>query len=200
MATPGPRISTQVELSVAGESFPLTDPGFSVGLSLDFSAPLIPFRTGITAGSPGPEERSLGLSSSAALGENLGGWQTLRMARVELRKAETNMETALRTLEFSILQQLKARAFLLDAIRLEEKRFALQEQRRSIEAVMLEIGEITRLEYLQSGVALARRSIEQLSRIVSLFQMEAVLLAQCGLDILERSHRYILCAIAEEIS
>ena len=57
---------------------------------------------------------------------------------------------------------------------------------------MLEIGEITRLEYLQSGIALARQRIDQLSLIVSLFQMEAVLLAESGSEMLERSHRYIL--------
>jgi outer membrane protein TolC len=194
-----PRMSTQVELSVTGEDFPLTDPGFAVGLSLDFSAPLVPVSTGIKAGSPGKEERSLGLSSSVGIGENLTGWQTPRIARIGLQKAETEMETAQRALEFSILQQLKGRSFLLDTLRLGEKRLELQAQRLVIEALMLEIGEITRLEYLESGIALARQRIDQLSRIVSLFQMEAVLLAQCGLEMLEHSHRYILRSVSEEM-
>jgi hypothetical protein len=34
---------------------------------------------------------------------------------------------------------------------------------------------------------------------VSLFQMEAVLLAQCGLEMLEHSHRYILRSVSEEM-
>jgi outer membrane protein TolC len=194
-----PRMSTQVELSVVGERFPLTDPGFLVGVNLDFSAPLVPFRTGLTAGSRRLEERSLGLSSSAELGENLLGWQSLRIARIALQKAETKMQKVRRTLEYSILQQLKTRSFLLDSLRLEEKKIDLQEQRRSIEALMLEIGEITRLEYLQSGIALARQRIDQLSRIVRLFQLEAMLLAECGSDMLERSHRYILSIVAEEL-
>jgi len=193
-----PRVSTQLELSVTGERFPLTDPGFSVGVNLDFSAPLVPFRTGISAGSRRPEERSLGLSSSVELGENLTAWQSLRVARIGLQKAETEIRAAQRTLEFSILQQLKRRSFLLDTLRLEEKKLKLQEQRGSIEALMLEIGEITRLEYLQGGIALTRQRIDQLSRIVSLFQMEAVLLAQCGSDMLQHSHRYILLTDAEE--
>jgi len=187
-----PRMSTLVELSVTGEEFPLTDPGFSVGLNMDFSAPLVPLHTGIAAGSRGMEERSLGLSSSAEIGENLSGWQSPRIARIGLQKAETKMKRAQRTLEFSILQQLKGRSFLLDTLRLEEERLALQAQRRSIETLMLEIGEITRLEYLQSGIALARQRIDQLSLIVSLFQMEAVLLAESGSEMLERSHRFIL--------
>jgi outer membrane protein TolC len=193
-----PRMSTQVELSVAGERFPLTDPGFSVGVNLDFSAPLVPIRTGISAGSRRPEERALGLSSSAELGENLAGWQSLRIARIGLQKAEAERQAAQRTLEYAILQQLERRSSLLDTLRLEEKRLELQAQRRSIEALMLEIGEITRLEYLESGIVLARQRIDQLSSIVSLFQMEAVLLAQCGLEMLERSHRYILRTNAEE--
>jgi len=194
-----PRMSTQVELSVSGESFPLTDPGFSVGINLDFSAPLAPLRTAVTAGSGGKEERSLGLSSSVDIGENLMGWQTPRIARIELRKAESKMATACRALEFSILQQLEGRSFLLDALRVGDKRLELQTQRLSIEALMLEIGEITRLEYLESGIELARQRIDQLSRIVSLFQVEALLLARFGLDSLEQSHRYILCAVSEEL-
>jgi outer membrane protein TolC len=194
-----PRMSTLVELSVTGEEFPLPDPGFSVGLNLDFSTPLVPLHTGITAGSRGMEERSLGLSSSAQIGENLSGWQSPRVARIGLQKAQTKMRSAQRTLEFSVLQQLKGRSFLLDTLRLEAERLALQAERRSIEALMLEIGEITRLEYLQSGIAFARQRIDQLSRIVSLFQMETVLLAECGLDMLERSHRYILVPGSEKM-
>jgi outer membrane protein TolC len=194
-----PRMSTLFELSVSGESFPLTNPGFSVGINLDFSAPLAPLHTGITAGSGGAEERSLGLSSSVEVGENLMGWQTPRIARIGLRKAETKMETARKALEFSILQQLKGRSFLLDAIRLGEKRLELEEQRLSIEALMLDIGEITRLEYLESGIDFTRQRIDHLSRIVSLFQMEAILLAKCGLDTLERSHRHVLGTVSEEL-
>ena len=107
------------------------------------------------------------------------------------------MRTARRALEHSVLQQIHKRSFLLETLRLEEKKLELQAQKRSIEALMLEIGEITRLEYLESGIELTRQRIDQLSRIVGLFQMEALLLAQCGLELLERSHRYILSAEAE---
>jgi outer membrane protein TolC len=192
-----PRMSTQMELSVAGEDFPLTEPGFSVGVNLDFSTPLVPFRTGITAGTRRAEERSLGLSSSAELGENLLEWQSLRIARIGLQKTQTEMRTARRAVEHSIQQQIRRRSFFLETLRLEEKKLELQAQRRSIEALMLEIGEITRLEYLESGIELTRQRIDQLSRIVSLFQMEVLLLAQCGLELLERSHQYILRTDAE---
>jgi outer membrane protein TolC len=194
-----PRMSSQVELSVSGEDFPLTDPGFSVGVNLDFATPLIPIRAGVTAGRREAEQRSLGLSSSADVGEDLLGWQSLRSARIGFQRAETGMRTARRTLEFSILQQLKKRTFLLDTLLLEEKKLDLQEQRRSIEALMLELGEITRLEHLESGIELARQRIDQLSRIVSLFQLEALLLAESGSEMLERSHRYILCAAEKEL-
>lgn len=194
-----PRMSTQLELSVSGQRFPLTEPGFSVGINLDFSAPLVPFHSELTAGSGGREERLLGLSSTVDIGENLMGWQTPRIARIALRKAEGAMATDCRALEFSILQQLEGRSFLLDALRVADKRLELQTQRLAIEALMLEIGEITRLEYLESGIDLARQRIDQLTRIVSLFQMEALLLARCGLDSLEQSHRHILCTVSEEL-
>ena len=107
------------------------------------------------------------------------------------------METARGALEFSVLQQLEGCSFLLDALRLGEHRLEAHVQRLSILAVMLDIGEITRLEYLESGIDLARQRIDQLSRIVSLFQLEALLLAECGLDSLEHSHRHVLCTVSE---
>ncbi len=191
-----PRVSTQAEISVSGEGFPLTSPGFSLGLNLDFSTPFIPFRTGITAGSDALGERSLGMTSSADVGENLEGVQSVRIAGIDLQKAQAEMQSYKRRLEFSVRQQLETRLHLLENLRLEVEKQQLQIQRHSIQALMLEIGEITRLEYLQSGIELARLRMEQLSRIVSLFQLETSLLALCGLDLLDSSHNYIL--VAEE--
>lgn len=189
-----PRVSTQAEISVSGEGFPLVSPGFSLGLSLDFSTPFIPFRTGITAGSDAIGKRSLGMTSSADVGENLEGVQSVRIARIDLQKAQAEMQSFKRRLEFSVRQQLETRFYLLENLRLEVEKLQLQIQRHAIQALMLEIGDITRLEYLHSGIELTRLRIEQLSRIVSLFKLETSLLALCGLDLLESSHNYILLA------
>ncbi len=189
-----PSVSTQAEVSVSGEGFPLVSPGFSLGLSLDFGTPFIPFRTGITAGSDVIGERSLGMTSSADVGENLEGVQSVRIARIDLQKAQAAIKSYERTLEFSVREQLETRFHLLENLRLEAEKLQLQIQRHVIQALMLEIGEITRLEYLHSGIELTRLRIEQLSRIVSLFQLETSLLALCGLDLLESSHNYILLA------
>ena len=189
-----PRVSTQAEISVSGEGFPLVSPGFSLGLSLDFSTPFIPFRTGISAGSDAIGERSLGMTSSADVGENLEGVQSVRIAGIDLQKAQAEMQSSKLRLEFSVRQQLETRFHLLENLRLEIEKLQLQIQRHAIQALMLEIGEITRLEYLHSGIELTRLRIEQLSRIVSLFQLETSLLALCGLDLLESSHNYILLA------
>jgi len=189
-----PRVSTQAEISISGEGFPLVSPGFSLGLSLDFSTPFIPFRTGITAGSDAIGERSLGMTSSADVGENLEGVQSVRIARIDLQKTQAGMQSYKQRLEFSVRQQLETRFYLLENLRLEVEKLQLQIQRHAIQALMLEIGEITRLEYLHSGIELTRMRVEQLSRIVSLFQLETSLLALCGLDLLESSHNYILLA------
>jgi len=161
---------------------------------LDFSTPFIPFRTGISAGSDAIGERSLGMTSSADVGENLEGVQSVRIAGIDLQKAQAEMQSFKLRLEFSVRQQLETRFHLLENLRLEIEKLQLQIQRQAIQALMLEIGEITRLEYLHSGIELTRLRIEQLSRIVSLFQLETSLLALCGLDLLESSHNYILLA------
>jgi outer membrane protein TolC len=193
-----PRVSTELELSVIGENFPLSEPGFSVGVNLDFAAPPVPLSTGITTGSRRSGERSLGLQASAELGENLSHWQSAKIAGLGLQKAQTELERAQRRLEDSVRRQLKQRRFVLDTLLLEQKKIDLQSRRIAIEALMLEVGEITRLEYLQSAIALSRQKIDQLTRIVGLFQVEAVLLAQCGMDMIEQSHQAVLQNASEE--
>ena len=49
-------------------------------------------------------------------------------------------------------QQLETRFHLLENLRLEVEKLQLQIQRHEIQALVLEIGEITRLEYLHSGI------------------------------------------------
>jgi hypothetical protein len=167
-------------------------------VNLDFAAPPVPLSTGISAGSRASGERSLGLQAYAELGENLSHWQSAKIAGIGLQKAQTEMERARRRLEDSVRRQLKQRHFVLDTLLLEQKRIDLQSRRTSIEALMLEVGEITRLEYLQSAIALSRQKIDQLTRIVGLFQVEAVLLAQCGMDMIEQSHQAVLQTASEE--
>jgi outer membrane protein TolC len=189
-----PRVSTQLEISVAGAQFPLTTPGFSVGLNFDFDTPVLPFRTGITAGGTGGGERSLGTTSYASPGTNIEALQSPRTARLELAKAESSRASYRRNLEYTVRQQYRSRCRALDILRLEESRLELQARRYTIEAIMLEMGETTRLQYLQSGVELARRRIEQLSRIVSLFHLEADLLDMCGPEMSRDIHNHILLA------
>jgi len=189
-----PRVSAQVEMGVAGEQFPLTDPAFSVGLDLDFATPLIPFHSDLSAGTSRAGERSLGVSSSADIGENLNVLQSHRIARIELYRAEVQRHRQQRNLEYSIHRQFDSRNYLLENLLLEARRLQLQQRRHEIEAVMLDIGEITRVEFLQSGIELVRQRVDQLSRIVSLFQLESNLLAVCAPQMLESAHKRIVLA------
>jgi outer membrane protein TolC len=193
-----PRISTQMEWSVTGERFPLTEPGFSLGVNLDFSTPLLPLSTGLTTGRRGENARSLGLGASADLAGNLQELQSRATARTRLQELQTEVDRMRRSLEHSILRELDRRSFMLNTLLLEEKRLKLSSRRIAIQELMLEIGEITRLEYLQSRIEFTRQQMEQLSRAVKLFQLEAEMLARCGMEILERSHRFILIADSEE--
>lgn len=187
-----PRVTANLELSVSGEAFPLSEPGYSLGVNLDFSTPIAPLQAGFTTGGRAGEDRSLGMSSTAALAENLAARQTFRSARIGVHKAETEMEELRQNLDHAILHLLERRLNVLDSLRLEERRLVLQERRRTIEALMLEVGEITRLRYLQNGIELARQQVEQISRVVALFQLEAALLARCGLELLDNCHHHIV--------
>ncbi len=189
-----PAISAEAELSLAGEEFPLSEPGFSLGLNFDFNAPLFPVHTGISAGSGKAGQRSAGLSSSIDLVENLESFEAVRIARLQLLKAKTESEEYRNDLFFSIRQQLQLRKHLIETLKLMKEKLDLEQRRHSIQAWKLEIGDITRLEFVQHDIELARLRIGIFTEIVSLFQLESSLLHRCGLKILRTSHKYIIAS------
>jgi outer membrane protein TolC len=184
-----PEVSAQLQLSAYGESFPLTEPGFSVGVSLDWAVPILPGKLSASLGKQNPLERSASSSTSLAVAEDLEGIYSTTVARLNVRRAAAALETADRDLEFAIRQQLRGRAALRDALRLLREKLALAQRRRRVEALMVEIGEITRLEFVESEIELAKLRVEVLAQVVSLFNAEVALLRQCGLPDLEGSHQ-----------
>jgi outer membrane protein TolC len=177
-----PQVSARLELSMAGDELPLTEPGISIALGFTFRAPVLPGQLALSIGSAGPQERSTGFSSAVGLAENLGQLHSVSVARLNLLKAGSELEELQGSLEFAIREQLHSRTHQLALLGLLRGKEALAEKRRHIQALMLEIGEITRLELVEGELELARLRVQILSAVVSLFHLDAALLERCGLE------------------
>jgi outer membrane protein TolC len=178
-----PNLTAEAQLSASGERFPLTEPGFSVGLSLDFQTPVFPGQLGASAAGFGQNQRSLSAAASVAVGENLDSLHAARLARLELQTAAALFQDFLADLEFAIRQQLQEREHQLHTLRLRREQAELQSKRQEVLALMLDLGEVTRAEFVEGETELARLRVELVAAVAELFDLEAALLERCGLPL-----------------
>lgn len=187
-----PGIVARLDLSMAGEQFPLTEPGFSLGLDFELAPPLLPAAGGVTAGTSGTRERSVGMTGSFEVGGNVEELLARRLSTLKLDQARGQLDALKRELEFAVREQLQARQHQLEALKLLRQKQGIAERGQGIRSLMVELGELTRLEFVEGETALARLRIEILTGVVELFNREVALLEQCGLPGLETSHRAIV--------
>ncbi|MBN1836704.1 MAG: TolC family protein [Spirochaetales bacterium] len=187
-----PEVKASAELSMAGEQFPLTEPGFSLGVDFEFAAPVLPATAASTVGASGPRQRSAGISGSFGVGDNLEGMLAVRLAALELERAASRREAIRRGLEFTVRERLQSIAHQREAFALLREKRAIGERTQAVRSLMVDLGEITRLELVEGEAELAGLRVELLACVVTLFNLEVSLLEQCGLPGLETSYRAIL--------
>lgn len=177
-----PAVSATAEVTLAGESFPLTEPGFSVGLSLSFATPVLPAETGVTVGRKGEFDRSAALNASARPVENLEEIYSEEVALLAAQRSRQGL------LDFENDMSFAAREGLLQvdasgsALVLLREKADLELRRRRVELLQLEVGEITRVEFVEGEIDRARLQIDLLAAVVGLFKSEIGLLQSLGLS------------------
>lgn len=176
-----PSVSTRMELFVSGREFPLSRPGFTLGIGLAWNNPILPFSAGATAGSRNPFERSLGTDGSLRLADDLEGLLSAEIARVNLHKAGVNHENAIRNLRYSIREELAEIEREAGTLNLLREKQAIGERKLEIQAVLLKIGDITRLDFVEEKISLARIRMDILTSIIRLSGRESALLHACGI-------------------
>jgi len=178
-----PELTAKVTVSMLGTTFPLTQPGFSLGLDFAFDGPLFPVSAGVTAGRSSPAERSLGSEGETKVAENLEGLLSEEIARANLAKVVSNRRETERDLEFSVLEDLSSVEHERRTLALLEEKRAVMEKKRRVEEVRLEIGDITRLDYVETEIELAKTRIAMLQAVTDLFGRETSLRRRCGIAV-----------------
>ncbi|MDX9801333.1 MAG: TolC family protein [Spirochaetia bacterium] len=187
-----PDISAESSFFTAGEEFPLTEHGFSISLSLSFSTPGIPTSITGSAGSENKNERSRSLAANTALFGGLDNYYLKESAEAALRRREYELNLFILNNEFDISElfsEIEAGIMELGLLRRKEK---ASERKAEIEKLQLSLGEIKRIDFMETGIALAKEKIKILDSISSLYRMEISLLRICGIKNIRSTAGFII--------
>ena len=187
-----PSISMDVELAASGESFPLTEPSASVSLSFAWDIPGLPTTVDVSTQRTLPDDRSRSFNTKTSPGNQIEGIQSRRQAELELLRQSVTLEEAEENYEFFVQNQLDTISQLGARRALLTRQKNLESEKRTVEEVLLEQGELRRIDFLENEVSRAQNDISYVDAVVNLFNTEIELLAETGVQNLARYHQSII--------
>jgi len=176
-----PKIEGKADFSVSGQEYPLNEPSFSVGLDFTFDTPLLPGSLSMQAGKTGPEEHNRGIQADADVLENLGGLVDPYSARSNLYKKQMEKEELRRSIFFQVRSLTETIGMTADRIAVQKEKIAILDDKLRIEEQKMYLGEITRLDYVESEIEIAEQKTALLESIVGLYSREKELEILCGI-------------------
>ncbi len=192
-----PSVSTDLEASVAGDSFPLTEPGFAVGLSLSFGTALLPAESRVAVGRQGPYRRTADLSASGRPADNLEELTSPRLALLEVNRSRQRLLDFEEDISFSIEEGVARIESACRTLALRRERQQLETRRERVDSLRLRLGEITRLAFVKGSIERAQTQIELNTAIVELFRSEVALLRSLELTDGSRGYRKLISGASE---
>lgn len=175
-----PDVRLNGELVSSADRFPLTQHGFSVGLTLAFALPLTPGDITVSAGRQSATERSRSVAATLRPGDNFDALYSRTAADIAVSRSRAGLDDLLRATDSAINELAIDLTHHRAALDILSSRRELEAQRAEIERLRLQLGEITRIAYLESQVARSRLEIDIARTVVALFQTEVALLQLAG--------------------
>ncbi len=188
-----PNIKADCGFSMSGEIFPLTEPGLDISVIFSFQKPGIPGSLS-TAVSREEYERSKTVSAEVKPLSSLDSLYSEDTALINLEKSVWDIEDFRISNEFSIreiLLEIEAAKQELDLLR---KKLKISENKFLIEGLQLKLGEIKRIDYIESGIDLSKERINLVNSITELYQKEITLLKLCGIKDIIKTGSMIICS------
>ena len=175
-----PDVKAGCGFSMSGEEFPLTKPGFDMSVTFSFNKPGLP--TSFTAGiNKEEDERSRTISAETEPFTNLENIYIKDSSKLALDRTGWEIEEFRINNEFNIREMLIEIGSLKKELLLLREKLIIQEQKTEIEKLQLKLGEIKRIDYMESTIELSKERINLVNSIASLYQNEISLLKLCGI-------------------
>ena len=167
-----PSIKVQGNFGLSGRSYPLTRANWSLGLSIEFSSPWLQNNFSMQTAWEPPYDRSAQLQNSAVPAPNPEACLSIRQAEQTLALEQEKYRLGIdklrryvkRNIEKCIIAD-RARVLAADAIKLAAERLRLEHLR-------LNLGQITRLELMETMIAYTTKEIAAVNAVVNLMEAE----------------------------
>lgn len=175
-----PRIEATGNFSLSGEEYPLNEPAFSLGLNFQFNLPLLPSSVDLQAGRSNRDEHNRALSSSTDVMDNLEGVLDKQTAQNSLYLKQLEKEEVRRSVFFQVCSLSQDILLITDRISTQREKLAILEEKLKINEAELNLGQMTRLAYVESEIDLAQERISLLESLTSLYGLEEQLKTLCS--------------------
>ncbi|MBF9017301.1 MULTISPECIES: TolC family protein [unclassified Oceanispirochaeta] len=177
-----PKIAASADLNIAGRDYPLNETSFSLGLNFSFDTPLFPGSMSMSTGKTNPDEHNASISSEISAFDNMEGLITPSIARNELYTAHLETEELKRLIAFRVEALSKSIILNYRRCSISREKIFLETEKLNIEKIRVEMGELTRLDYVKSEIRLANHRTELIEGIAALYSNEIELEMSCGIN------------------
>ena len=167
-----PTIGADFSFSLSGEQFPLYEPGFSFKLTFSFPFNEVPTKVNLDATTDMVDQRTMAAGFNADLFPDLNYLADRRLAMVQLRLLQLQLDSTQENLRFNIEQFLKNYTYETANLELRRQTIKLMERRLKVYQAQLGIGEIKRIDYLKAQNEYYREEIGLRESILSIMYME----------------------------
>ncbi len=167
-----PRVSVAVTLSLSGSRLPLQEPSLAGELILDFPSRAFPLSTSVSSGRAWPGRSSRASRVGAALLDDLGGWADRAAAEVARQESMMERQQAVEALLAQVRRAISAYGQKKSAAALQRRTVDLADARAAILARQLELGEATRVDYMEALAQRAREAGDLLEEVRAVLEAE----------------------------
>ena len=176
-----PRIDATADLAASGQEYPLNEPSFSLGLNFTFDLPLLPSTLQFQGGQKNPDEYNRSLSTTTGIADNLEGITDAKSAKNSLTMTRMDLENIKRSIDFSLRSTVEELLRSRSRVMVLGERLDLREEKLRIQEQELRLGEITRLDFVESEIDLADQRIEYIQNLTALHSLEEELITISGI-------------------
>lgn len=175
-----PQVSASASVQFSGDEFPLSDPTLGLGVDLAWNLPVAPVDVGGDISRSDSLSRSRSATVSTTIPGNVEGLTAGDQARLSALQAGTNLLDQSTALTFQIEQAVDEISSRRRSLSVARRRLGLERRRVEIELVLLELGQLTRVDAVESQVRLANLEIDLIESVVELFRTELAVLQTVG--------------------
>lgn len=175
-----PQVSASASVQFSGDEFPLSDPTLGLGVDLAWNLPVAPVDVGGDISRSDQLSRSRSATISTTIPGNVEGLTAGDQARLSALQAGTNLLDQSTALTFQIEQAVDEISSRRRSLSVARRRLSLERRRVEIQLVLLELGQLTRVDAVESQVRLANLEIDLIESVVELFRTELAVLQTVG--------------------